>query len=308
MAIFDNILDTIGNTPLVRLHHIEEEYKLDAKLFAKVEYFNPGGSIKDRPAMTMIKDAFESKRINKETKIIEPTSGNTGIGLALICSYLKLDLTIIMPDTMSKERQLLIKAYGANLILTEGKLGMKGAIAKANELAKQYPNSFIPSQFDNPSNAKAHYLTTAKEIAKDLDNKVDIFVAGVGTGGTLTGCASYFRDNKINTTIVAVEPSGSPVLSKNQAGPHKIQGIGAGFVPLNLDTKLIDEIIDIDNEEAFAATNMVAKLEGLLVGISSGAALNAAIKIAKRSENKNKNIVVIFPDTGSRYLSCNVFE
>ena len=308
MAIFDNILDTIGNTPLVRLHHIEEEYKLDAKLFAKVEYFNPGGSIKDRPAMTMIKDAFESKRINKETKIIEPTSGNTGIGLALICSYLKLDLTIIMPDTMSKERQLLIKAYGANLILTEGKLGMKGAIAKANELAKQYPNSFIPSQFDNPSNAKAHYLTTAKEIAKDLDNKVDIFVAGVGTGGTLTGCASYFRDNKINTTIVAVEPSGSPVLSKNQAGPHKIQGIGAGFVPLNLDTKLIDEIIDIDNEEAFDTTNMVAKLEGLLVGISSGAALNAAIKVAKRSENKNKNIVVVFPDTGSRYLSCNVFE
>lgn len=308
MAIFDNILDTIGNTPLVRLHHIEEEYKLDAKLFAKVEYFNPGGSIKDRPAMMMIKDAFESKRINKETKIIEPTSGNTGIGLALICSYLKLDLTIIMPDTMSKERQLLIKAYGANLILTEGKLGMKGAIAKANELAKQYPNSFIPSQFDNPSNVKAHYLTTAKEIAKDLDNKVDIFVAGVGTGGTLTGCASFFRDNKINTTIVAVEPSGSPVLSKNQAGPHKIQGIGAGFVPLNLDTKLIDEIIDIDNEEAFDTTNMVAKLEGLLVGISSGAALNAAIKVAKRSENKNKNIVVIFPDTGSRYLSCNVFE
>ena len=308
MAIFDNILDTIGNTPLVRLHHIEEEYKLDAKLFAKVEYFNPGGSIKDRPAMMMIKDAFESKRINKETKIIEPTSGNTGIGLALICSYLKLDLTIIMPDTMSKERQLLIKAYGANLILTEGKLGMKGAIAKANELAKQYPNSFIPSQFDNPSNVKAHYLTTVKEIAKDLDNKVDIFVAGVGTGGTLTGCASFFRDNKINTTIVAVEPSGSPVLSKNQAGPHKIQGIGAGFVPLNLDTKLIDEIIDIDNEEAFDTTNMVAKLEGLLVGISSGAALNAAIKVAKRSENKNKNIVVIFPDTGSRYLSCNVFE
>ena len=308
MAIFDNILDTIGNTPLVRLHHIEEEYKLDAKLFAKIEYFNPGGSIKDRPAMMMIKDAFESKRINKETKIIEPTSGNTGIGLALICSYLKLDLTIIMPDTMSKERQLLIKSYGANLILTEGKLGMKGAIAKANELAKQYPNSFIPSQFDNPSNVKAHYLTTAKEIAKDLDNKVDIFVAGVGTGGTLTGCASFFRDNKINTTIVAVEPSGSPVLSKNQAGPHKIQGIGAGFVPLNLDTKLIDEIIDIDNEEAFDTTNMVAKLEGLLVGISSGAALNAAIKVAKRSENKNKNIVVIFPDTGSRYLSCNVFE
>lgn len=308
MAIFDNILDTIGNTPLVRLHHIEEEYKLDAKLFAKVEYFNPGGSIKDRPAMMMIKDAFESKRINKETKIIEPTSGNTGIGLALICSYLKLDLTIIMPDTMSKERQLLIKAYGANLILTEGKLGMKGAIAKANELAKQYPNSFIPSQFDNPSNVKAHYLTTAKEIAKDLDNKVDIFVAGVGTGGTLTGCASFFRDNKINTTIVAVEPSGSPVLSKNQAGPHKIQGIGAGFVPLNLDTKLIDEVIDIDNEEAFDTTNMVAKLEGLLVGISSGAALNAAIKVAKRSENKNKNIVVVFPDTGSRYLSCNVFE
>lgn len=308
MAIFDNILDTIGNTPLVRLHHIEEEYKLDAKLFAKIEYFNPGGSIKDRPAMMMIKDAFESKRINKETKIIEPTSGNTGIGLALICSYLKLDLTIIMPDTMSKERQLLIKAYGANLILTEGKLGMKGAIEKANELAKQYPNSFIPSQFDNPSNVKAHYLTTAKEIAKDLDNKVDIFVAGVGTGGTLTGCASYFRDNKINTTIVAVEPSGSPVLSKNQAGPHKIQGIGAGFVPLNLDTKLIDEVIDIDNEEAFDTTNMVAKLEGLLVGISSGAALNAAIKVAKRSENKNKNIVVVFPDTGSRYLSCNVFE
>lgn len=308
MAIFDNILDTIGNTPLVRLHHIEEEYKLDAKLFAKIEYFNPGGSIKDRPAMMMIKDAFESKRINKETKIIEPTSGNTGIGLALICSYLKLDLTIIMPDTMSKERQLLIKAYGANLILTEGKLGMKGAIAKANELSKQYPNSFIPSQFDNPSNVKAHYLTTAKEIAKDLDNKVDIFVAGVGTGGTLTGCASFFRDNKINTTIVAVEPSGSPVLSKNQAGPHKIQGIGAGFVPLNLDTKLIDEVIDIDNEEAFDTTNMVAKLEGLLVGISSGAALNAAIKVAKRSENKNKNIVVIFPDTGSRYLSCNVFE
>ena len=308
MAIFDNILETIGNTPLVRLHHIEEEYKLDAKLFAKIEYFNPGGSIKDRPAMMMIKDAFESKRINKETKIIEPTSGNTGIGLALICSYLKLDLTIIMPDTMSKERQLLIKAYGANLILTEGKLGMKGAIAKANELAKQYPNSFIPSQFDNPSNVKAHYLTTAKEIAKDLDNKVDIFVAGVGTGGTLTGCASFFRDNNINTTIVAVEPSGSPVLSKNQAGPHKIQGIGAGFVPLNLDTKLIDEIIDIDNEEAFDTTNMVAKLEGLLVGISSGAALNAAIKVAKRSENKNKNIVVVFPDTGSRYLSCNVFE
>ena len=306
MKVYNNILELVGNTPLVRLAKIEEKYQLKARLYAKVELFNPAGSVKDRVAIQMLNDAFDQGLINNESVIIEPTSGNTGIGLALASKVRGLRAILVMPDTMSIERRNLLKAYGAELVLTEGKLGMKGAIAKANELAKEIPHSFIPSQFDNPSNPKAHYQTTGPEIYRDLDGQVDVFVAGVGTGGTITGVGRYLKEKNPDVKLVAVEPATSPVLTKGESGPHKIQGIGAGFVPNVLDTKLYDEVLDISNENALSYAK-VARLEGLLIGISSGAALRGAIEVAKREENQNKNIVVLFPDTGERYLSTPGF-
>ena len=306
MKVYNNILELVGNTPLVRLHKIEEQYNLNAKLYAKLELFNPAGSAKDRIALQMVEDAFASGALTKESVIIEPTSGNTGIGLALASRVKGLRAILVMPDTMSVERRNLLKAYGAELVLTEGKLGMKGAIAKANELAKEIPHSFIPSQFDNSSNPKAHYLTTGPEIYKDLDGQVDVFVAGVGTGGTITGTGKYLKEKNPNIKLVAVEPLSSPVLTKGESGPHKIQGIGAGFVPNVLDTKLYDEVIDVSNEDALEYAK-IARIEGLLIGISGGAALRAAIEVAKREENQNKNIVILFPDTGERYLSTPGF-
>ena len=306
MKVYNNILELVGNTPLVRLHKIEEKYNLNAKLYAKLELFNPAGSAKDRIALQMVEDAFASGTLTSESVIIEPTSGNTGIGLALASKVKGLRTILVMPDTMSVERRNLLKAYGAELVLTEGKLGMKGAIAKANELAKEIPHSFIPSQFDNPSNPKAHYLTTGPEIYRDLDGQVDVFVAGVGTGGTITGTGKYLKEKNPNIKLVAVEPLTSPVLTKGESGPHKIQGIGAGFVPNVLDTKLYDEVIDISNEDAIEYAK-IARIEGLLIGISGGAALRAGIEVAKRKENQNKNIVILFPDTGERYLSVPGF-
>ena len=306
MKVYNNILETVGNTPLVRLSEIEKQYNLSCKLYAKVELFNPAGSVKDRVAIQMINDAFSSGALTADSVIIEPTSGNTGIGLALASKVKGLRSILVMPDTMSIERRNLLKAYGAEVVLTEGKLGMKGAIAKANELAREIPHSFIPSQFDNPSNPKAHYLTTGPEIYRDLDGKVDFFVAGVGTGGTITGTGKYLKEKNPNIKLIAVEPLSSPVLTKGESGPHKIQGIGAGFVPNVLNTKLYDEVIDMSNEDAFLYAK-VARLEGLLVGISSGAALGAAIEVAKRKENQNKNIVVLLPDSGERYLSTPDF-
>ena len=306
MKVYNNILELVGNTPLVRLHKIEEQYNLNAKLYAKLELFNPAGSAKDRIALQMVEDAFASGALTNESVIIEPTSGNTGIGLALASKVKRLRAILVMPDTMSVERRNLLKAYGAELVLTEGKLGMKGAIAKANELAKEIPHSFIPSQFDNSSNPKAHYLTTGPEIYKDLDGQVDVFVAGVGTGGTITGTGKYLKEKNPNIKLVAVEPATSPVLTKGESGPHKIQGIGAGFVPNVLDTKLYDEVIDVSNEDALEYAK-IARIEGLLIGISGGAALRAAIEVAKREENQNKNIVILFPDTGERYLSTPGF-
>lgn len=306
MRVYNNILELVGNTPLVRLSKLEKQYNLKAKLYAKLELFNPAGSVKDRVAIQMVNDAFDSGALTNESVIIEPTSGNTGIGLALASKVRGLRAILVMPDTMSIERRNLLKAYGAELVLTEGKLGMKGAIAKANELAKEIPHSFIPSQFDNPSNPKAHYLTTGPEIYRDLDGQVDIFVAGVGTGGTITGVGKYLKEKNPNIKLVAVEPETSPVLTKGVSGPHKIQGIGAGFVPNVLDTNLYDEVIDISNEDALEYAK-VARLEGLLIGISSGAALRAGIEVAKREENNNKNIVILCPDTGERYLSTPGF-
>ena len=306
MRVYNNILELVGNTPLVRLSKLEKQYNLKAKLYAKLELFNPAGSVKDRVAIQMVNDAFDSGALTNESVIIEPTSGNTGIGLALASKVRGLRAILVMPDTMSIERRNLLKAYGAELVLTEGKLGMKGAIAKANELAKEIPHSFIPSQFDNPSNPKAHYLTTGPEIYRDLDGQVDVFVAGVGTGGTITGVGKYLKEKNPNIKLVAVEPETSPVLTKGESGPHKIQGIGAGFVPSVLDTKLYDEVIDVSNEDALEYAK-VARLEGLLIGISSGAALRAGIEVAKREENKNKNIVILCPDTGERYLSTPGF-
>ena len=306
MKVYNNILELVGNTPLIRLHKIEEEYHLSSKLYAKVELFNPAGSAKDRVAVQMLEDAFSIGLLSNESVIIEPTSGNTGIGLALASKVRGLRAILVMPDTMSIERRNLLKAYGAEVVLTEGKLGMKGAIAKANELAKEIPHSFIPSQFDNPSNPKAHYLTTGPEIYRDLDGQVDIFVAGVGTGGTITGVGRYLKEQNNDIKLVAVEPATSPVLSKGESGPHKIQGIGAGFVPGVLDTKLYDEVIPVSNEDAYLYAK-IARQEGLLIGISSGAALCAAIEVAKREENQNKNIVVLLPDTGERYLSTEGF-
>ena len=302
MNTYNNILELVGNTPLVRLKKLEEDYHLGAHLYAKLELFNPSGSVKVRISLKMIDDAFKEGRLSKESVIIEPTSGNTGIGLALVAKVRGLRSILVMPDTMSIERRNLLKAYGAEIVLTDGKLGMKGAIAKANELAESIPHSFIPAQFDNESNPEAHYLTTGPEIYRDLDGQVDIFVAGVGTGGTVTGTGKYLKEQNKKIKVVAVEPLTSPVLSEGKSGPHKIQGIGAGFVPKVLDTKVYDEVIPVSNEEAFLYAHIAGK-EGLLIGISSGAALCAAMKLALRKENENKNIVILFPDSGERYLS-----
>ena len=297
----------IGKTPLLELTHIEKAYGLKAKILAKLEYFNPAGSVKDRIAKAMIEDAEASGKLKPNSVIIEPTSGNTGIGLASVAAARGYKIIIVMPETMSVERRQLMKAYGAELVLTEGAKGMKGAIAKAEELAAQIPNSFIPGQFQNPANPKAHRETTGPEIYEDTDGEVDIFIAGVGTGGTVTGVGEYLKSNKPDVKVVAVEPATSAVLSTGVAGSHKIQGIGAGFVPDVLNTKIYDEIITVQNEDAFATGKLIGKSEGVLVGISSGAATAAAIELAKRPENEGKTIVVLLPDTGDRYLSTPLF-
>ena len=303
MKIYKSADELIGNTPLLELVNIEKKFNLKAKLFAKLEFMNVSGSAKDRVAKAMILDAEKSGKLKPDSVIIEPTSGNTGIGLASVGTSRGYKVIIIMPDTMSKERQLLIKAYGAELVLTDGTKGMKGCIEKAESLAKEIPNSFIPDQFSNPSNPKVHKETTGPEIWNDTDGKVDIFVAGVGTGGTITGVGEFLKEKNPNIKIVAVEPEDSPLLSKGIAGSHKIQGIGANFVPKILNTDIYDEIITIKNEEAFDAKNLLGTTEGILVGISSGASLSAAIKLAQREENAGKNIVAFFVDTGERYLS-----
>ena len=298
----------IGRTPLLELVHIEKDENLEARIVAKLEYFNPAGSVKDRIAKAMIDDAEARGVLKPGSVIIEPTSGNTGIGLASVATARGYRIIIVMPETMSVERRQLMKAYGAELVLTEGVKGMKGAIEKADELAKEIPNSFIPGQFVNPSNPEIHRKTTGPEIWEDLDGDVDIFVAGVGTGGTVTGVGDYLKSKKPGIKIVAVEPASSPVLSKGTPGPHKIQGIGAGFVPEVLDTKIYDEVIAVENEDAFATGKKIGRAEGVLVGISSGAAAWAAIQLAKRPESKGKTIVVLLPDTGDRYLSTPLFE
>ena len=305
--IYTSADQLIGRTPLLELTNIEKKYSLNARILAKVEYFNPAGSVKDRVAKMMIDDAEEAGVLKPDSTIIEPTSGNTGIGLASIAAARGYRIIIVMPDTMSVERRQLMKAYGAELVLTPGAQGMKGAIAKAEELAKEIPGSFIPSQFTNPSNPKAHFTTTGPEIWEDTDGNVDYFVAGVGTGGTVTGVGQFLKSKNPNVKVVAVEPASSPVLSQGHGGPHKIQGIGAGFVPAVLDTSVYDEIIPIENEAAFATGKEVGRTEGILVGISSGAALNAAIQVAQRQENAGKTIVVLLPDTGDRYLSSPMF-
>lgn len=306
--IYTSADQLIGKTPLLELTHIEKKYGLKAKVLAKLEYFNPAGSVKDRIARKMLDDAEAAGKLTPDSVIIEPTSGNTGIGLASVAAARGYRIIIVMPETMSVERRQLMKAYGAELVLTEGAKGMKGAIAKADELAKEIPNSFVPGQFVNPSNPKAHYETTGPEIFEDTDGEVDIFVAGVGTGGTITGVGEYLKDKKPGVKIVAVEPETSAVLSTGVAGAHKIQGIGAGFVPDVLDTKVYDEIIPVSNEAAFEAGKLIGKSEGVLVGISSGAATYAAIELAKRPENEGKTIVVLLPDTGDRYLSTPLFQ
>ena len=305
--IYTSADQLIGRTPLLELTHIEKKFGLNARILAKLEYFNPGGSVKDRVALAMIDDAEAKGTLKPGSVIIEPTSGNTGIGLASVAAARGYRIIIVMPETMSVERRQLMKAYGAELVLTEGAKGMKGAIAKAQELAAQTPDSFIPGQFTNPANPSAHRATTGPEIWNDTDGTVDIFVAGVGTGGTLTGVGEYLKSQNPNVKVVAVEPAGSPVLSKGVAGAHKIQGIGAGFVPDTLNTKVYDEIITVENEDAFATGRELARKEGLLVGISSGAAVWAAARLAKRPENQGKRIVVLLPDTGDRYLSTPMF-
>ena len=305
--IYTSADQLIGKTPLLELTHIEKEEGLEAKVLGKLEYFNPAGSVKDRIAKAMIDDAEQKGLLKPDSVIIEPTSGNTGIGLASVAAARGYRIIIVMPETMSVERRQLMKAYGAELVLTEGAKGMKGAIAKADELAKEIPNSFIPGQFVNPANPAVHKATTGPEIWEDTDGKVDIFVAGVGTGGTVTGTGAYLKSQNPNAKVVAVEPASSPVLSKGVAGSHKIQGIGAGFVPDVLDTKVYDEIIPVENEDAFATGKLIGKKEGVLVGISSGAAVWAAIQLAKRPENKGKTIVALLPDTGDRYLSTPLF-
>lgn len=298
----------IGGTPLLELTHIEREEGLEARILGKLEYFNPAGSVKDRIAKAMIDDAEKKGLLKPDSVIIEPTSGNTGIGLASVAAARGYRIIIVMPETMSVERRKLMKAYGAKLVLTEGSKGMKGAIEKANELAKEIPNSFIPGQFINPANPAVHKATTGPEIWNDTDGKVDIFVAGVGTGGTITGTGEYLKSQNPNVRIVAVEPASSPMLSKGTAGSHKIQGIGAGFIPDVLDTKVYDEVIAVENEDAFTTGRLIGRKEGVLVGISSGAAVWAAVQLAKRPENRGKTIVVLLPDTGDRYLSTPLFE
>lgn len=308
MAIYKKVTDLVGNTPILELGNYEEKNQLEATILAKLEYFNPAGSVKDRIAREIILDALETGKLTKDSVIIEPTSGNTGIGLASVAASLGIRIIITMPETMSVERRNLMKAYGAELVLTDGAKGMKGAIAKADELAKEIPNSFIPGQFVNELNPRAHKRTTGPEIWEDTEGKVDIFVAGVGTGGTVSGVGEYLKSKNPDVKIVAVEPATSPVLSKGEAGAHKIQGIGAGFVPDTLNTDIYDEIIPVENEDAFELGREIARTEGILVGISSGAALKAATELAKRSENKGKTIVVLFPDTGDRYLSTPMFS
>ena len=308
MKTYQKITDLIGNTPLLELTNLEKKFGLEATLLAKLEYFNPAGSVKDRIAKAMVDDAEAKGLLKPGSVIIEPTSGNTGIGLASVAASRGYRLIITMPETMSVERRNLMKAYGAELVLTEGAKGMKGAIAKAEELAKDIPNSFIPSQFSNPANPAVHERTTGVEIWNDTDGKVDIFVAGVGTGGTISGTGAYLKSQNPNVKVVAVEPKSSPVLSKGTAGPHKIQGIGAGFVPDTLNTKIYDEIITVENEDAFETGRSIARNDGVLVGISSGAAVWAAIQLAKRPENKGKVIVALLPDTGERYPSTPMFE
>lgn len=306
--IYTSADQLIGKTPLLELTHIEKKYHLEAKILAKLEYLNPAGSVKDRIAKAMIDDAEQRGILTPDSVIIEPTSGNTGIGLASVAAARGYRIIIVMPETMSVERRQIMKAYGAELVLTEGAKGMKGAIAKAEELAAQTANSFIPGQFVNQANPAAHLATTGPEIYEDTEGKVDVFVAGVGTGGTITGVGSYLKEKNPQIQVIAVEPDGSPVLSEGKSGAHKIQGIGAGFVPEVLDTKVYDEVIRITNEDAFAYGREIGVKEGILVGISSGAALAAAIQVAKRAENKGKNIVVLLPDTGDRYLSTELFS
>lgn len=308
MKIYNTIDSIIGGTPLLELSHIKENYNLFSQIYAKLEYFNPTGSVKDRIAKAMIDDAERTGKLKKGSVIIEPTSGNTGIGLCSVAAARGYKIYIVMPETMSVERRNIMKAYGAEIVLTEGSKGMNGAIEKANELAKEIEGSFIPSQFSNPANAKAHFETTGPEIWNDLEGNVDIFVSGVGTGGTITGVGEYLKSKNPNVKIVAVEPKDSPVLSEGKSGPHKIQGIGAGFIPDVLNTEIFDEIITVSNEDAFETGRLIAKNEGVLVGISSGAALYAAMQIAKNEENKGKNIVVVLPDSGDRYFSTPLFN
>lgn len=308
MKIYNNITELTGKTPLLELANIEKEYELNNKIIAKLEFFNPAGSVKDRVAAAMIKDAQEKGLLKKDSVIIEPTSGNTGIGLAAVAASKGYRIILTMPETMSIERRKLLQAYGAEIVLTEGAKGMKGAIAKAQELAKTIPNSFIPSQFENPANPQIHKLTTGVEIWNDTEGKIDYFVAGVGTGGTITGTGEYLKSKNPDIKIIAVEPSGSPVISKGISGSHKIQGIGAGFIPKILNTQIIDEVITVEDEQALKQGRELARKEGILSGISAGAALFASLQIAKRPENVNKVIVVLLPDTGERYLSSPMFS
>ena len=308
MKVFEQASDLIGNTPLVRLNGYQKEKKLDAELLAKLEYFNPAGSVKDRVALYMLLDAQEKGLLKRDSVIIEPTSGNTGIGLAAVAAEKGIRTIIVMPDTMSIERRNILKAYGAELVLTDGKLGMKGAIAKANELAEEIPHSFIPGQFTNDANPLAHYKTTGPEIWKDTDGDVDILVAGVGTGGTLSGAGRYLKEQNPDIQVVAVEPKDSPVLSEGKAGSHKLQGIGAGFVPRTLDIDIYDEVIPVTTQQAYDAVRLLAREDAILAGISSGAALYAAEVLAKRPENRGKRIVIIIPDSGEKYLSESVYE